>query len=415
MALTIAKTDLGKNIAVNGDGMRIELEEVNSNFDYFKALRHRLHENPELGLNEIETAKLVADELTRMGYAVTRQVAGTGVVASLKLGSSDRSIGLRADMDALPVEEQSGVAYASKNPGIMHACGHDGHVATLLCAANAIAMRRNFDGTVHLIFQPAEENAGGADLMIRDGLFERFPCDVVFGMHNDPKLPVGRVSWRHGAVMAAVDSVKVTLTGSGGHEGLPHLATDTIVAAASIIMALQTIVARNIDPTNAGVLNVAAIHSGTTSGIMPSETVFQIGLRSLDNATRDQLEERMKSIILDHARGLGVEAQVEVTRWYGPTINNRAATDIFVETAKTVIEGHNLVELEKPFMFSEDFSYMLDQRPGSYFFIGGAKGHDDQSLHHPSYNFNDEIIRIGGTIWTKLVEDYLSVESSEQS
>lgn len=388
--------------------MLINIEEVDASFEYFKHLRRDLHANPELGLCETRTSSIIAKELQAMGYDVTQYIAGTGLVATLKRGNSPKSIGIRADMDALPVTEKTNLPYSSNNTGVMHACGHDGHVATLLCAASALASRKNLNGTLHLIFQPAEENAGGGDLMIKDGLFERFPCDFVFAMHNDPLLPIGNVSWRYGAIMAAVDSARITLRSPGGHEGLPHLTSDTIVAGASTVMALQTIVSRNIDPLSPAILNVGSFHSGTTSGIMPDETIMEIGLRSFDTITRDKLEERVKSVVTEHAKGFGVSACIDVKRWYGPTINNKDATNILLESFGHVISKSNIVELEKPFMFSEDFSFMLDKCSGCYFFIGGAKGHDDYSLHHPSYDFNDEIIRVGGTIWTNLVENYLS-------
>jgi len=387
--------------------MSINIKEIDETFHYYKKLRRDLHANPELGLHETRTSLIITHELEKLGYQVTSHIAGTGLVATFKLGNGEKSIGLRADMDALPIVEKSNLPHSSQNAGVMHACGHDGHVATLLCAANALVVRKRFNGTLHLIFQPAEENAGGANLMIKDGLFERFPCDFVFGMHNDPLLPLGKVSWRYGAIMAAVDSARITLKGPGGHEGLPHLAADTIVASASIIMALQTILSRNIDPCNPAVLNVGSIHSGTTSGIIPDETTMEIGLRSFDSLTRNLIEEKLNSIVSEHAKGFDVKSDVKVTRWYGPTINDKEATNILLRSLNRAVDQSNLVELEKPFMFSEDFSFMLNKCPGSYFFVGGAKGHDDYSLHHPSYDFNDDVIKVGSTIWTTLVEDYL--------
>ncbi|OEI82844.1 amidohydrolase [Brucella sp. BO3] len=385
------------------------IDEVLLSSPYFISLRHDFHAHPELGLNEFRTSRIIAEELTKMGYSVTRNIAKTGLVATLKRGESERSIGIRAEMDALPIKEKSELPYRSKHDGIMHACGHDGHVATLLCAAHALATRKKFDGTVHLIFQPAEENAGGAQLMVQEGLFKDFPCDFVFAMHNDPLLPFGKLAWRYGPIMAAVDSVKVLIKGRGGHEGMPHLAADPIIAGSAIIMALQTIVSRNIDPCDPAILSIGSFHSGTTSGIIPEEAEIEIGLRSVSDKTRNQLEERLKFLIHNQATSFGVDAEVDVERWYGPTVNNDKAVDTLVNVAKVLFGDENLIELEKSFMLAEDFSYMLNTCRGAYFFIGGATGEGDYPLHHPSYNFNDNIVELGAMLWTNLVESYLKM------
>jgi hippurate hydrolase len=371
------------------------------------AIRRTLHQRPELGLEEVWTSDFVAGQLAALGYEVHRGLARTGVVGTLRSGTSGRAVALRADIDALPIEEETGLDYASRTPGLMHACGHDGHTAILLGAAKAIAERRNFDGTVHLIFQPAEENVGGAKMMVEEGLFELFPCDAVFALHNDPSLPFGRFAFRDGAIMAAVDEARITVEGRGGHGAEPETTADPVVAGASIVMALQTIVSRNIHPIDPAVVTVAAFHGGSASNIIPPRVELLVGIRSFDPDTRDYLERRIGEIARLQAQSYGMTARVDYSRSYDATINDKAQTDYLRERARKFAGAENVVELSRPRMGSEDFAYMLRARPGSYFFLGTATGRNDRPLHHPGYDFNDDIIPVAAAFWTDLVEDFL--------
>jgi len=372
------------------------------------AIRRDLHEHPELGLEEVRTSQVVARHLESYGYTVTRGLAKTGVVATLSNGTGRRSIGIRADFDALPIQEETGLAYASKTPGKMHACGHDGHTAMLLGAARAIAERRNFDGTVHLIFQPAEENFGGAKIMVEEGLFEKFPCDAVFALHNEPGLPFGQFAVREGPIMAAVDEARITVNGVGGHGAEPQETLDPIVCGASIVMALQTIVSRNIHPLDPTVVTVGSFHAGSASNIIPSRAEIVVGIRSFDPAVRDELERRIRLVAERQAESYGMSATVDYQRFYDATINHKAETDLVRDLAVRFAGADKVVDLERPFMGSEDFAYMLKERPGTYFFLGGRSGENDRSLHHPGYNFNDDLLPIGAAFWTELAEHYLS-------
>ena len=372
------------------------------------AIRHDLHAHPELGLEEVRTSNFVATCLEGLGYTVTRGLAKTGLVATLKNGTSNRSIGIRADMDALPIMEETGLDYASKTPGLMHACGHDGHTAMLLGAARAIAERKNFDGTVHLIFQPAEENFGGAKLMIDDGLFEKFPCDAVFALHNDPGLPFGHFAFRAGPVMAAVDECKITVHGRGGHGAEPQDTADPIVCGASIVMALQSIVSRNIHPMDPSVVTVGSFHSGSASNIIPPRAEIVIGIRSFDPKVRDELERRIHLVAENQATSFGMTATVDYQRSYDATINHKAETDFVRDLALRFAGADKVIELPRPYMGSEDFAYMLQARPGSYFYLGSATSTNEKPLHHPAYNFNDDLLPIGAAFWTELAEAYLT-------
>jgi hippurate hydrolase len=371
------------------------------------AIRHDLHAHPELGLEEVRTSEVVAKHLESYGYTVSRGLAKTGLVATLSNGTSRKSVGIRADMDALPIFEETGLDYASKTPGLMHACGHDGHTTMLLGAAKAIAERRNFDGTVHLIFQPAEENFGGAKIMVEEGLFDKFPCDAVFALHNEPGLPFGQFALREGPIMAAVDEARITVTGRGGHGAEPQETADPIVAGASIIMALQTIVSRNIHPLDPTVVTVGSFHAGSASNIIPERAEIVVGIRSFDPAVRDELERRIHLIAGHQAESYGMSAAVNYMRSYDATINHKAETDLLRDLATRFAGADKVVDLARPFMGSEDFAYMLKERPGSYFFLGGKTSEHDKSLHHPGYNFNDDLLPIGAAFWTELTESYL--------
>jgi len=371
------------------------------------ATRHFLHQHPELGLSEFTTSDYIAAKLEEFGYAVTRGLGKTGIVATLKNGSSDRSVGIRADIDALPIEEETGADYASLNKGVMHACGHDGHTAMLLGAAKILAQRKNFDGTLNLIFQPAEENFGGARLMMEDGLFDRFPCDAVFGLHNDPSLPFGKIFVKEGPIMAAVDECRIVVNGRGGHGAEPQDAADPIVAGASIIMALQTVVSRNIHPLDPAVVTVGAFNAGIASNVIPERAEMVITIRSFDPAVREKLEERIRGVAVGQAASYGMTATIEYTRGYDATVNHKAETDFVRDLAKKVVGPENLAEIERPMMGAEDFGYFLAEKPGTYFFLGTARTKNDPPLHHPKFDFNDDALPIGTNFWVELAEAYL--------
>ncbi len=383
------------------DEIRVDISEM-------KAIRKELHRYPEIGLEETRTAELIGDHLEALGYQVHRGLAKTAVVGTLRNGGSNRAIGLRADMDGLPISERTGLVYASQNPGKMHACGHDGHMAMLLGAAKAIAKRRRFNGTVHLIFQPAEENYGGAKMMVEEGLFELFPCEAVFSLHNDPTLPLGQFALRDGPIMAAVDEARITLHGRGGHGAEPESTADPIVAGASIVMALQTIVSRNIQAFDPAVITVGSFHGGSASNIIPNEVEIVVGIRSFDPTTRDFIEKRIAEIANFQAESFSMTASVNYERSYDATVNHTAETN-FLRTQAVQFAGvENVTDLDQPRMGSEDFTYMLQACPGCYFFIGTASTPDAISLHHPGYDFNDDILPIGAGFWTQLTEAFLA-------
>ncbi|WP_312360724.1 M20 aminoacylase family protein [Ensifer sp.] len=371
------------------------------------AIRRDLHAHPELGLEETRTSAFIARHLAELGYEVTTGLAKTGVVGTLRNGSGSRSIGIRADIDALPILEETGLDYASKTSGLMHACGHDGHTTMLLGAARALAERRNFDGTIHLIFQPAEENFGGAKIMMDEGLFEKFPCDAVFALHNEPGLPFGQFALREGPIMAAVDEARITVHGRGGHGAEPQDTADPIVCGAAIIMALQSIVSRNIHPMDPSVVTVGAFHAGSASNIIPERAEIVVGIRSFDPGVRDELERRIRMIAEAQALSFGMRATVDYLRSYDATINHKAETDFVRDLAIRFAGADKVVDLERPFMGSEDFAYMLQERPGTYFFLGSKVSGEEKPLHHPAYNFNDDLLPIGATFWTELAEAYL--------
>ena len=371
-------------------------------------IRHHLHRHPELGLSEFKTSDFVAEKLEAMGYEVTRGLAKTGLVGTLRNGTANRSIGIRADMDALPILEETGASYASLSPGLMHACGHDGHTTMLLGAAKMLAERKNFDGTIHLIFQPAEENFGGARLMIEEGLFERFPCDAVFALHNDPGLPFGEIHVREGPVMAAVDECRITVNGRGGHGAEPQDTADPIVAGASIVMALQTVVSRNLHPVDPAVVTVGAFHAGQASNVIPERAEMLLTIRSFDPDVRNSLEQRIRTVAEGQAASYGMSVTIDYERGYEPTVNHPAETEFVREVAKRVVGGDKVHDIPRPMMGSEDFAYMVPLRPGSYFFLGTRRTENDPPLHHPRFDFNDDALPIGTSLWVELAERWLA-------
>ena len=370
------------------------------------AIRHDLHMHPELCFEEFRTAKIVAEELRKHGFTVMTGVAGTGVVGTLVKGSSRRAIGIRADMDALPIHETSNLPYASRTAGKMHACGHDGHTTMLLGAARYLAKTQNFDGTVHLIFQPAEEDISGAKRMIDEGLFKRFPCDAVFALHNIPGDEVGQITVRPGAITAAVDIVEITIEGTGGHGALPHMAADPIVAASGIVLALQSIVARNVDPHDPAVITVGAFNAGSLATIIPGEARLNIGVRTCTKGTRDLIRKRIESLVALQAKSYGCEAEISYNPGisYPPGFNTPEHANLVRELAIELGQDLSRVDLRGPYMFSEDFAFMQEVVPSCYFGLGNGKS---RSLHDSGYDFNDELLVKGPVFWGKLVERFL--------
>ncbi len=372
-----------------------------------RAIRHDLHQHPELAFEEIRTSDIVARELSRLGYKVTRNLAGTGVVGTLQNGTGRKAIGLRADMDALPISEATGLSYRSRSPGKMHACGHDGHTTTLLGAARYLAETRNFDGTAHLIFQPAEENIGGAQRMIEEGLFKRFPCDAVFAFHNWPGLLAGQFAVRPGTIMAAVDMAKAVISGPGGHGAIPHETVDPVVAGAAVVTALQTIVARNVDPVEPAVVTVGAFNAGIACNIIPESARLEISVRSCSAKVRRQLSERVPAIIKGVADAHGCTAAVDYEFGYPATVNTPAEAVFARDVAGELAGPHPVIDLAVPTMISEDFAYMLEAVPGCYFMLGNGVGQHGKMLHSPDYDFNDELLTVGASLWGRMVERFL--------
>ncbi|MGM9488158.1 M20 aminoacylase family protein [Ideonella sp. YS5] len=378
----------------------------------FISLRRDIHRHPELAFEEHRTAALVADKLEGWGYAVERGLGGTGVVGTLVRGRGTRRLGLRADMDALPIDEASGAGWSSVHAGVMHACGHDGHTAMLLAAARHLAEHGVFDGTLHLIFQPAEEGGGGALRMMDDGLFERFPCDAVFAMHNMPGIEQGRFVLREGAAMASSDYVTITLTGTGGHGAMPHRAADPIVAAASIVMALQTVVSRNIDPLQAAVVTVGALHSGKANNVIPATATLELSVRALDREVRTTIERRIKSLVAAQAESFGVQARIDWRPGYAVLVNTPAETALAREVALELVGAERVTLQGAPLTGSEDFAFMLERVPGSYLLIGNGTGDGAGEggcmVHNPGYDFNDDNVATGSAYWVLLAERFLA-------
>ncbi|HHV1621401.1 TPA: M20 aminoacylase family protein [Escherichia coli] len=374
-----------------------------------REIRHQIHENPELGLQEFKTSVLVAEKLRQWGYEVEQGLATTGVVATLKVGDGEKSIGLRADMDALPIYENSGKPWASKHPGLMHACGHDGHTTILLGAARYFAETRRFNGTLRLIFQPAEEMINGGEIMVKEGLFDRFPCDVIFGMHNMPGLPVGKFFFQPGALMASMDQFHITVRGCGGHGAIPHKAIDPVLVAAHITTALQSIVSRNVDPLEAAVITVGSIVAGEAANVIPDSAEMKISVRSLSRDTRQLLLTRIPALAQAQAASFGATA--EVTHVNGtPVLVNDEEMARFAWQVACKTFGEDRAEFGiKPLMGSEDFSFMLEAQPkgGFLLFGNGDVGEGSCMVHNPGYDFNDASLVPASSYWGALVEAWL--------
>ncbi|MFZ9258857.1 MAG: M20 aminoacylase family protein [Limnohabitans sp.] len=376
----------------------------------FIALRREIHAHPELAFQEHRTAALVARKLTDWGYEVATGLGSTGVVGTLRRGRGSRRLGIRADMDALPITEATGHAWSSQTPGVMHACGHDGHTATLLAAARHLAEHGDFDGTLHLIFQPAEEGAAGAVRMMDDGLFERFPCDTLFALHNMPGSPTGHFTFRAGATMASSDNVTITLQGIGGHGAMPHTTADPLVAASSIVMALQTVVSRNVDPLHTAVVTVGALQAGQANNVIPDQATLKLSVRALDPEVRSLLKQRIHELVTQQAASYRVRADIDWQDGYAVLINDSACTTLAVELATRLFGAERVTPQGAPITASEDFAFMLQRVPGCYFFVGnGAAGTPGACMvHNPGYDFNDDIIADGAAFWSALVHEVLA-------
>ena len=375
------------------------------------AWRQDLHRHPELALEEVRTSALVQRKLAEFGVdEVVTGIAGTGVVGVIRGRLLGGAIGLRADMDALPITEATGLPYASVNPGVMHACGHDGHTTMLLGAARYLAETRNFAGTVYVIFQPAEEQHGGGEMMVKEGLFDRFPMKQVFGMHNWPSHPAGSFQWRIGPTMAAVANISITVEGNGAHGAQPHRGIDPIVAAAAIVTALQSIVARNVDPGDSAVVTIGEIQGGNAFNVIPSSVRMKGTARWFKPEVGDLLEAAVLRVVRSTAEALGATAEVSFARTYPAVVNDAEATDMARRAAEAVVGPARVGHMEKPTMGGEDFSFMLNAKQGNYIMLGAARTESDPQVHHPKYDFNDEILAIGASYWATLAEQLLPRE-----
>jgi hippurate hydrolase len=372
------------------------------------AWRHDIHAHPETAFEEHRTAEIVARKLEEFGIEVHRGLAGTGVVGTLR-GAHPGSgrIAIRADMDALHVHEKNGFAHASTHQGRMHACGHDGHTTMLLGAARYLAETRNFAGTVHFVFQPAEENEGGGRAMVEQGLFEKFPADAVFGMHNWPGLPAGQFAVRPGPMMASFDIFEITVTGRGAHAAMPHTGIDPVVAAAQIVTALQTIASRNVHPLESAVVSVTQIHGGDTWNVIPNDVVLLGTVRTFKPEVQDAIEPAMRRIAENVCAALGASAAMRYERRYPSTINSDAETEIAAGVLADLVGEANVRRDQLPSMGSEDFAFMLQAKPGTYVWIGNGPAEGNAMLHNPNYDFNDEILPLGASYWARLVEHVL--------
>jgi hippurate hydrolase len=373
------------------------------------AWRRHIHAHPETAFEEKATADFVAGKLAEFGIEVNRGLAGTGVVGTLRSGTGQGAIGLRADLDALHIHEANGFDHRSQNDGRMHACGHDGHTAMLLGAARYLAETRRFSGTVHFIFQPAEENEGGGRVMVEQGLFQQHPVAAVYGMHNWPGLPAGRFALRAGPIMASFDIFEITITGKGAHAAMPHRGTDPVVAGAAIVAALQTIASRQASPLESVVVTVTQFHAGDTWNVIPQQAVLRGTARSFRPDLRDMIEESVRRIAESIAAAHRASVTVRFERRYPATVNSEQETE-FAAAAMVEVVGQDKVERSlAPSMASEDFAFMLEARPGAYVWIGNGGDNSGPGLHHPAYDFNDEILPLGATYWARLVERNLPI------
>jgi hippurate hydrolase len=377
-----------------------------------KAWRHHIHAHPETAFEETATSAFVAGKLSSFGLEVHTGLAKTGVVGVLRCGGGEstalRAIGLRADLDALPIHEKSGAAYASTIPGKMHACGHDGHTAMLLGAAAALARRKRFDGTAYFIFQPAEENEGGGRVMVEEGLFEQFPMRAVYGMHNWPQKPFGTIALRPGPLMGAFDIFEIVATGKGAHAAMAYTGKDPMLFVAHAISALQTIVARNLHPLDAGVVSVTQVHGGDTWNVIPQEVVLRGTVRTFKPDVQDTIEQRLRTIVAGIAAMFEMTATVRYERRYPATVNDETETNHAIAAATAVVGAANVDTDPMPNMGSEDFAFMLQAKPGCYVWLGAGRGADTPNVHNPHYDFNDDALAVGACYWVTLTEQQLA-------
>lgn len=372
-------------------------------------IRHQIHANPELGFEEQATSDIVASRLERWGWEVHRGLGGTGVVGTLRAGNSTRRIGLRADMDALPIAETSGKAWASKVFGKMHACGHDGHTAMLLSAARHLAATRNFDGIVHAVFQPAEEGMGGARKMLEDGFLDLFPCDAMFGMHNAPGIPEGQFMAVPGCAMASADTCTITIHGVGGHAAFPHNAVDPILVGSAIVMALQSVVSRNVPPLQTGIISLGAFLAGDAPNVIPGTAELRLSVRAMQPEIRELLERRIHEIATAQAQTYGATVQMNYERRYPVLMNDPDQTAFCLDLVRDWLGDTGLVPNPEPVPASEDFAYFLEKVPGCFINIGNGVGSVGGCMvHNAGYDFNDRILSTGATYWVKLVERWLA-------
>jgi hippurate hydrolase len=383
-----------------------ELADLAGSAGFLRTTRRHLHQHPELSFQEARTAELVARNLKEWGWEVATGVGGHGVVGTLRNGEGARAIALRADMDALPITELTGKPWASTVAGAMHACGHDGHTTMLLGAAQHLATTRNFSGTVHVVFQPAEEAGkdSGAQRMIEDGLFERFPCDAIFGIHNHPGVAAGTFGFGTGAFMSASDTAKITVRGRGGHAARPHLSVDPILIAGSLIMALQSVVSRNIDPTQTAIVTIGSVHAGKAANVIPESATLELSIRSFDADVRERLEQRIRALVTAQVESYGGEVTIEYDRGYPVLVNTSAETEFARDVAQELVGAERVIAPFPPVTGSEDFAYFLQRKPGCFLRLGNGEG---AMVHNAHYDFNDEILTLGAAYWTRLVERYL--------
>ena len=377
-------------------------------------IRRDIHANPELAFEETRTSQIVADKLAEWGIEVHRGIAKTGLVGVVRgrKNASGRAIGLRADMDCLPMHETSDVPHKSRNAGRMHACGHDGHTTMLLGAARYLAQTRNFDGTAHLIFQPAEEGGAGGNVMVKEGLFDRFPCEAVYALHNWPGLAAGKMAVRPGPVLAATDEMRITIRGRGGHGAMPHLTADPVVAAAQVITALQTIASRNANPVDAIVVSVCSMETSQLGAfnVIPGHVLLVGTVRTFKPEMRDLADRRVREIAGQISQALGTSAEIEYRRGYPATVNTEREAVFAARVGERVFGAANVITDAEPTMGGEDFSFMLQARPGAYVFLGQGGGPSGCFLHNPGYDFNDEVIPLGAGYLAALVEESLPLK-----
>ena len=387
------------------------LEGIAAKADDMVRLRRAIHANPELGYEEFETGELVAQRLADWGFAVSRGLGGTGVVGTLRCGEGARRMGIRADMDALPMTEATGLPWASRHVGRMHACGHDGHTATLLAAAQLLAATRRFDGTLHLIFQPAEEGLQGARRMVDEGLFERFPCDAVFAFHNEPGFPAGRFGLLPGVIYGSSDTAVITVRGKGGHGAMPQTTVDPIVVAAHLILALQTLVSREVDPNDMAVITVGSLHAGQAPNVIPDHCELRLTVRARRPEVRAYLRDRICAMAQAQAQVHGARAEVDYQWKLPPCINDAGVTAFARQVAIDTMGEQALISDMAPMSSSDDFAYMLNAVPGCYVVVGNGDGKPGTgpgcSVHNTGYDFNDEILPLTASYWVRLVERFL--------